>query len=260
MNFKAKYIFKGLLYAVLLFITCIYVGNAIPWGIGFLEVFYYIIIGAAFVTLVVYTLWECDEREQVDYEQLLARKFLPVKLPGSLIFWIVMIIIVYNGIIFGGKLSNLYNRSIVYNKEYSKATQALDGYYDNMWKTYATKEKLTFLSKDAFIQVTSIIFDGRKDGASVAWKWVHENQQVPYDQFLSFYKDLSNYAEQKRDGYYALEVNRQQIAAAHNMLIDTFPNNYYNKVLNRPHIDYKYGMLSDSTVKVFATGKENNPF
>lgn len=100
--------------------------------------------------------------------------------------------------------------------------------------------------------------EARKDASGVAWKWVQENTNVPYGEFTKFFTDLSNFIESQRSGYYALEVKRQSIATAHNMLIDTFPNNMVNNIItHRKRIVYEYGFLSDSTRNVFRTKTEN---
>lgn len=91
----------------------------------------------------------------------------------------------------------------------------------------------------------------------MTWKWLQENSPIPYNEFTKFYSDMSDFIETQRQGYYDLETQCQDIATAHNMLIDTFPNNIYNKVLCRKHIDFKYGFLSDSTRNIFSSGNEN---
>lgn len=257
MNFKAKYIFKGLLTAVLTVVFGVYIGILIPWGVEFLEYFYYIILATSFVCIVVFTLWDCEDRDQEDYEGLLKKKFLPVSLPGSLIFWTILAIVGYFVTNHGLKVSSIYNQSVVYNKQYQRATEGLMGFEDATWKTYKDKKELAGVSRESFMELARIAFDARKDGASVAWKWANENTKLPYNEVLILYNDLSSYIQSRRDQYYALEVNRQNIAAAHNMLIDTFPNNIYNKILGRKPIIFHYGFLSDSTNLVFKKGLEN---
>jgi hypothetical protein len=156
------------------------------------------------------------------------------------------------------KSVGIYNKSVQYNVQYSQLTKQRLGYFDNMWKTYLQKDKITNLNKEAFVQVTQLIMENRRDGQNLAWKWLQENQQIPYGEFVKFYQDLSSFVESQRQGYYDLEVQCQSVASAHNMLIDTFPNNWYNDLLvHRKHIKFEYGLLSDSTNKVFATGKED---
>lgn len=256
-DFKAKYIFRGLLFAVLFVVTGVYLGSAIPWGIDFLEGFYYCVIAGAFIALVVYTLWECDERTQSDYQQLLNGKFLPVKFPGRIIAFLVLVVVLHKLFIWGFQAKDVYNKSVVYNKHYERATQGLQGFYDGMYKTWIAKEKIAVVSKETFIELAKIAFEARKDGANLGWKWVSENTPIPYNEFAAFYKDLSAFVELKREQYFELEVQRQNIANQHNMMLDTFPNNIYNKILGRKHIKYEYGFLSDSTRKVFDTGNEN---
>lgn len=151
----------------------------------------------------------------------------------------------------------LYNASVLKTNTYQQKTDALQGFYDMLWKTYLQKEKITNVSKDVFVEVTKIIMENRKDGQAVTWKWLHENQQIPYSEFTSFYKDLSVFIESKRDEYYNLEKERQQIVNDHNTMLKTFPNNFYNWIIGRPQLVYKYGFLSDSTRSVFSSGVEN---
>ena len=98
--------------------------------------------------------------------------------------------------------------------------------------------------------------EGRADGKNTSWKWVQENQPVPFSEFTRFYADLSQYVETKRNGYQDLEKRSQQIAQSNNTLLDTLPNNLYNKVLGLPHIDYKPGFTSKETQEVFSSGIE----
>jgi hypothetical protein len=174
-------------------------------------------------------------------------------------FAIVLIVVILGYICY--KIASngavIYNKSIVYTRAYEAKTQAKAGFYDKLWKTYLQKEKITNLNKETFIEVSRVIMENRKDGQSVTWKWVQENQNIPYNEFVDFYRDLSHFIEAQREAYYALEVECQSIAYQHNTLLDTFPNNFYNRIIGRPHLEFKYGFLSDSTIKVFNTGKED---
>ena len=152
---------------------------------------------------------------------------------------------------------SLYNLSKKYNNAYIQKVQEKEGFYDKLWKTYLTKEKITNINKETFLQVSKIIMESRKDGQNITWKWVHENQQIDYNEFTKFYTDLSNFITSQREGYFNIEKECQAIACANNILIDTFPNNFYNKFLKRPSIKFEYGFTSDSTQNVFKTKKEN---
>jgi hypothetical protein len=131
------------------------------------------------------------------------------------------------------------------------------GFYDKLWKTYLQKDKITNINKETFLQVTKIIMENRADGEKVTWKWVQENQQIPYEEFTKFYADLSNFITSQREGYFNIEKECQLIANKNNTLLDTFPNNIYNKFLGCERIKFEYGFLSDSTVAVFKSKKEN---
>jgi hypothetical protein len=145
-------------------------------------------------------------------------------------------------------MKKIYNGSVVYHKQYDQTTQALKGLRDLAVETYQIKAKLIGLNKDGLTELTNIAFEARKDAPGLAWKWTVENQPLPFNQFSDFYKELSTFVESKRAEYYALEVQRQNIAKAHNTLIDTFPNNIYNWFLGRSPINYKYEDLPDGKV------------
>ena len=205
--------------------------------------------------------WTFDDRQRDRDEdwykewtpKLVSFRFPKLKLTGLF----VLAIVGYFGYGLLTRGSEIYNTSVVITKTYEQKTMEKEGFYDKLWKIYLQKEKITNLNKETFIQVSKIIMENRKDGANVTWKWVHENQNIPYEEFTKFYSDLSRFIESQREAYYGLEVQCQTLATANNMLLDTFPNNVYNKIINRPHITFKYGFLSDSTRKVFITGNEN---
>jgi len=151
----------------------------------------------------------------------------------------------------------IYNTSYTYQNENTRIEQQKKTYYDNMWKSYQLKDNVVLQNKEMFLEVTNIIMGARKDGANLTWKWLTENQPIPYSEFTDFYRDLSSFIESQRAGLLAIENQSQVVAQANNTLLDTFPNNVYNKVLNRPHIEYKPGFTSTRTEKVFTSGIED---
>lgn len=153
--------------------------------------------------------------------------------------------------------ADMYNKSKMYHNNYTQMVQEKAGFYDKLWKTYLAKEKITNINKETFLVVTKIIMENRKDGEKLTWKWVQENQQIPYEQFTIFYADLSDFITEQREGYFKIEQVCQQIANKNNTLLDTFPNNIYNKIVGCDRIHFEYGFLSDSTENVFKSKKEN---
>lgn len=154
----------------------------------------------------------------------------------------------------GGK--QMYNSSVALGYQYDQKVQEKPMFYDAMWKTYTAKKDIVNMSVETFTKIATIMMNARTDGQAVTWKWVHENTQIPFGEFMDMYKDLSAYIESKRDSYLALERECQVIAQNHNTLIHQFPNNVYNIFIGRDDIEYKYGFTSDSTNKVFLTRKE----
>lgn len=152
----------------------------------------------------------------------------------------------------------LYNTSKKYCNEYQKKTDERKGFYDKLWKTYLTKEKICDVNRETFIYTTKIIMENLQDGQNVAWKWTSRNvPNIPYETFSSFYADLSNFIIEQREGYFNIEKQCMEIAQKNNTMLDTFPNNFYNKVLDLPRINFEYGITSDSTENVFESKREN---
>lgn len=152
---------------------------------------------------------------------------------------------------------NLYNTQVRITNEYKQKTNERVGYYDKLWKTYSQKESIAKVNKETFIEVAKTVMEYRKDGSNLTWKWVQENQPIPFEEFTAFYKDLSAFIEGQRKGYFDLEKECLTLAKQNNILLDTFPNNVYNKLLGLKHIDFNYGFTSDSTNQIFDSGIEN---
>jgi len=177
------------------------------------------------------------------------------------LFWILTIVFLFFGFKIGKIAVNqsiaVYNKSKMCHNDYNKKVQEKKGFYDKLWKTYLAKEKITNVNKETFMAVTKLIMENRKDGDKLAWKWLQENQQIPYQEFTKFYEDLSVFITSQREGYFNIELICQDIANRNNTLLDTFPNNFYNKILKCKHIKFEYGFTSDSTETVFKNKKEN---
>jgi hypothetical protein len=91
----------------------------------------------------------------------------------------------------------------------------------------------------------------RKDGQNVAWKWVQENQKIPYEEFTKFYSDLIVFVSNQYTKLSDIENVKQGISTEHNLMLVTFPNNWFNKFLKIEPINYKLGYLSDSSSTFF---------
>lgn len=178
----------------------------------------------------------------------------------SLIGWVLGILVILMSFSFikkhGTAMIDLYNTSVAYHNAYDQKAQEKEGFADKMWSTYLQKDKITGISKDVFLEVTKIIMENRRDGANVTWKWLQENQQIPYSEFTKFYEDLSSFIATQREGYFGIEKQCQEISQANNAMLETFPNNLYNKILKIKRIEFKYGFLSEKTVATFKTGIE----
>lgn len=151
----------------------------------------------------------------------------------------------------------IFNTSKIYQNTYQQKVEEKLGFYDKLWKTYQTKAEITNMNQEMFLQVTKIIMANVADGENLSWKWVSKYPDIDYSQFTAFYADLSGYIEKQREGYFNIEKACQLIANQNNTMLDTFPNNIYNRVLKLERIKFEYGFLSDSTNNVFARKIEN---
>lgn len=127
-----------------------------------------------------------------------------------------------------------------------------------MWKTYSQKYDIANLNSEMFTKITKLIMENRADGKQLSWKWLKENQNIPYSEFTKFYDKLFSFIEQQRDSYFALEKECMSISKQNNVMLEMFPNVLYNKILNLPKINYEAGFTSSKTDKVFSTHQENN--
>jgi hypothetical protein len=177
------------------------------------------------------------------------------------VFYIVLLFCIVNVFKFGKTIYKqsvfMYNTSKKYQNTYQQKVEEKLGFYDKLWKTYQTKAQITNMNKDVFIEVTKIIMANVADGENLSWKWISKYPDIDYNQFTAFYADLSNYITKQREGYFSIEKVCQTIANQNNTMLDTFPNNLYNRALKLPRIKFEYGFLSDSTNNVFTSKVEN---
>jgi len=176
--------------------------------------------------------------------------------------WLAIALIIFINIAKFGKIIYkqsvfLYNTSKIYHNTYQQKVEEKLGFYDKLWKTYQTKAQITNMNKDVFIEVTKIIMANVADGENLSWKWISKYPDIDYTQFTTFYADLSNYITKEREGYFSIEKACQLIANRNNTMLDTFPNNIYNRALKLERIKFEYGFLSDSTNNVFKSKVEN---
>lgn len=123
-----------------------------------------------------------------------------------------------------GAIIKLYNKNIEYTNQLDKQQYARKMFFDKLWKVYLQKYEICELNKNTFLEVTSMIMEGRHDGAQVTWKWLQENQNIPYSEFTKFYGDLSGFVNGQREEYYKLEEACMETVRQQNSMLDSFPN------------------------------------
>jgi hypothetical protein len=260
MNNKTKFIVRNGILIALWTLLIVYIFQ-VYFAATFATGFSFFVLGILLPIL--WLVWTFDgfdqERDNKWYDDNTNRIMFGITPPkGKIVFILLLLGLGYFAWVATYRSVYIYNTSVVYENQYKQKQIERLGFYDKMWKTYFAKDKIATLNKDVFTDVTRLIMENRRDGQNIAWKWVHENQQIPYTEFTKFYSDLSEFVQSQRDAYYFIETQCQSIAIAQNMLLDTFPHNYYNKLfVHRPHITFKYGFLSDSTNEIFKSGVEN---
>ena len=165
---------------------------------------------------------------------------------------VVMFLIVYSA----AKLAfstgvDIFNKTTEYRFDYDRLVEYQVTTFDNNYLIFKDKSNITNLNKETFIKVTEIIFSARTDGEKVAWKWVHENQQVDYNEFSKFYSDLSQFTKERFTENNAIEAQKQKIVQSHNLLITTFPGNVYNHYLKIKPLTYSRGFITAETKVLF---------
>lgn len=177
---------------------------------------------------------------------------LSVKIALGVVFVLAVISFVsstYHG------FTGFYNKTVDYKLEYEALKQKQVTTFDNNFLAFKEKYEIANVNKEAFIQVTNIIMSSRKDGINVAWKWMHENQQIPYTEFAEFYKDLSSFTASRYSENNAIELQKQRLVAEYNKMLVTFPNLIYNHFIKASPIEYKYGFVSEETSNKFNNNK-----
>lgn len=153
--------------------------------------------------------------EKGDYSNINIKKKWIV-IPGIIILcWFISPI---------GAIIKLYNKNIEYTNQLDKQQYSRKMFFDKLWKVYLQKYEICELNKNTFLEVTSMIMEGRHDGAQVTWKWLQENQNIPYSEFTKFYGDLSGFVNGQREEYYKLEEACMETVRQQNSMLDSFPN------------------------------------
>ncbi len=175
-------------------------------------------------------------------------------LPIHIKFLIGAIILVLLSSMIGGcydKSVNLYNSTKTLNLSLDNITQQQVSNYDGYYNTWIDKQSNANINKETFVLVTDIIMSNRRDGENVAWKWMQENQQIPYSEFTKFYADLSIFITERYADNMLIERKKQDIVQQHNLLLVTYPNNIINNILGIKPLVYKAGYISEFTKQRF---------
>lgn len=177
-------------------------------------------------------------------------KKLPIQI--KIVIAILIIMALYKGVSsIVIPTTELYNEATELRFSYQQTDEKQITNFDSYYLAFIDKKENANISRETFIELTSIIMSNRKDGANLAWKWNQENQNIPFNEFTSFYKELSSFISERYADNRAIEIEKQLIVKKHNTLLSTFPNNQYNKFLKIKPLVYKKGYISAETKAKF---------
>ena len=176
------------------------------------------------------------------------------KIPNhiKIIIGLVMITMLFNFVMKSyDKVETIYNTTTTLKQEYNAVSQKQVTNYDGYYEMFVDKYEISTLNEETFLHTTEIIMNNRRDGQNVAWKWVSENQQIPYEEFTIFYKNLTDFVEERHKDNMLFEAKKQELVKQHNTILVLFPNNLINKVLRISPLVYKSGNITNTTKNKF---------
>ena len=171
----------------------------------------------------------------------------------KLILALVVILFLANMVV--TPLTTLYNKSNSFKFALEKVERKQITNWDGYYNIFIDKSKNANINKETFIEVTNIVMSARKDSKNLAWKWNQENQNIPFEEFTYFYKELSSFISERYNDNMEIEQEKQEIVEQHNLMLSTFPNNIYNKVLSITPLEYKQGYVTEETKNRFKNDK-----
>ncbi len=145
----------------------------------------------------------------------------------------------------------MFNQSKSFELNYANIERSQVVTWDTYYLNFTEQSENVKLSKEGFIELAQIVMSARKDGQNLAWKWVQENQNIPFEEFTYFYKQLSAFISQRFNENLTIENKKLDLVQQQNLLIQTFPNNIYNWFLNIKPLQYKVGFVSEDTKQKF---------
>ena len=163
------------------------------------------------------------------------------------------LVIIGMGII--GKGISLYNQEISLKNQIEAKQQENTANFDNMWKKIKQTAQVSDKYKDGLKEVLSSYTSGRKkESDQLLMDWTKE--AVPtFDS--SIYKQLMNIITASRDDFNLNQKELIDLSRQHDVLIETFPNNIYYRIMGVDKIDIKV-VTSTKTEKTFETGKDDD--
>lgn len=159
----------------------------------------------------------------------------------KIILGVILVVIAYSFTV--KPLIEVHNTNLTYQTTYNKLTEEQYTNFEGYYLMFQQKYDIADINKETFLIATDIIMSARQDGENVSWKWLQENQQIDMETFSKFYANLSTFVEERYQDNMKIERQKQETVRQQNLYLDSFPNNIYNKALNKEKLIYKKGVI-----------------
>lgn len=154
---------------------------------------------------------------------------------------VVLLLLIYSFTV--SPLISLHNQTVTYSAQYSKMEEQQKTNFEGYYLAFKGKYGIADINKETFLEATNIIMSNRHDGENVTWKWLQENQPIDMQTFSVFYRDLSEFVNERFQDNMLIERQKQEIVRQHNLNLEVWPNNLYNKILRKDKLEYKAGVI-----------------
>ena len=167
----------------------------------------------------------------------------------------ILTFLLISGISIVGKGITLYNQEISLRNQIEAKQQENTAHFDNMWKKIKQTVQVSDKYKDGLKEVLASYTSGRKkESDQLLMDWTKE--AIPsFDS--SIYKQLMNIVTASRDDFTLNQKELIDLNRQHDVLLDTFPNNIYYRVLGIEKIKITI-VTSTKTEDAFKTGKDDD--
>jgi len=175
----------------------------------------------------------------------------------NIVAFVIVIVVLWGASYILENEVNYYNQSVNIEQTFNQQKNQRLMILDKMQKVLEQKLQIAGINDSSYYKNLTAITFMRKDGASVAWKWIKEtNPNSNYEEVSQLYKDLSVSIQTERTSLLAIENECQETVKRYSILHKQFPTNIY-LYYQKPELDYT-PIASDANRETNTTGRDNN--